>query len=296
MYSTLTTFVIAATATSAMVSIPLVHQPKTPSEIAAVKSFRNSFTLASTDDASPTDLKLSNLQDSEYYGEISVGTPAQTFKVIFDTGSSNLWVPSSSCDKSKYPSCANHTLFNHSKSSTYVSNGKTFTLPYGSGVCAGKLSEDTMTWANYSVPNVVFGEVTDEPGQVWEIVPFDGICGMGLPGIAVDQVETPFQYLMSAVQLQSNVFSFYLSSDGKDTSVLTLGGSDTNYYKGDFTMLPTQTFLGNAGYWLINGDDIKVDGVSMGSCKGWLSGNKCKMVRLVGTLCKRLLYNTYYIY
>lgn len=54
---------------------------------------------------------LKNLQDSEYYGPISIGTPPQEFLVIFDTGSSNLWVPSSTCDKTKYPSCANHTLY-----------------------------------------------------------------------------------------------------------------------------------------------------------------------------------------
>ena len=264
----------AATAVATM-SIPLTHQPKSLKQVHHVSLLRST--------SSPDDVSLQNLQDSEYYGEISVGTPSQTFKVIFDTGSSNLWVPSSTCDKSKYPSCANHTLFDHSKSSTFVSNGKAFTLPYGSGVCSGTLSEDTMVWGNYTVPSVVFGEVTNEPGAVWEIVPFDGICGMGLPGIAVDQVETPFSYLMASAKLTSNTFSFYLSSDGKDTSVLTLGGSDSKYYTGEFTMLPTQKFLGNAGYWLINGDDIKVDGVSIGSCKGWLSGNKCKMVVDTGT-------------
>ena len=37
--------------------------------------------------------------DLEYVSNITVGTPMQQFVIVLDTGSSNLWIPDSTCGR-----------------------------------------------------------------------------------------------------------------------------------------------------------------------------------------------------
>ncbi|NWY58965.1 PEPC protein, partial [Chionis minor] len=145
---------------------------------------------------------------SSYFGEISIGTPPQNFLVLFDTGSSNLWVPSTYCQS---PACYNHDKFNPSKSSTFTYDGRPYTFSYGSGVLTVVLGYDTLRIQNIAVEKQEFGLSKNEPTQPFYYAEFDGILGMAYPSLAVGGIPMALQGMLQQNQLAQPIFSFYFS-------------------------------------------------------------------------------------
>jgi hypothetical protein len=205
-------------------------------------------------------ITIDGFDDAQWYGQISLGTPAQNFLVIFDTGSSNVWVPSSQCTES---ACTSKTQYDHSKSSTYVANGTSFNIQYGSGPVSGFLSEDTLSVGGFNLPGYTFAEITDVTGlgPAFSVGKFDGIAGMAFQSISVDDLPTWFHSLVNSGQMTQPEFAFYLEPASGITPATTgelfLGGADPNHYTGSLTYVP----LASDTYWAVKLDGLYVKGV-----------------------------------
>lgn len=212
--------------------------------------------LSSKYGGSAGDVVIKDYQNAQYYGELTVGTPGQTERVIYDTGSSNLWVPN------KKPFLSGKNLYKHDKSSTYVANGTVFKIQYGSGPVSGIFSEDSVNIAGFSLEHFTFAEVDDTSGLGlgYRMGKFDGICGMGWDSISVNQVKTPFHALVDSGLLAQPVFAFYLgnNADGE----LVIGGVDETHYSGEFVYVP----LKSQSYWEVALDGVALEGSSVSTC------------------------------
>jgi hypothetical protein len=201
---------------------------------------------------------IDDFENAQFYGECEIGTPGQTFKVIYDTGSSNLWVPNK-----KF---GTHAVYDHSKSSTYVENGTVFDIRYGSGPVSGMTSQDSVSVGGLVSAKQLFAEVnvTKGLGPAYSIGKFDGILGLGWGSISVNSMPTVFSNIVASGALDKPLFAFYLQKKAgllQKKSELLLGGIDSAHYTGSIEYLD----LKSESYW-----EVPLRGMKLGTTGSYI--------------------------
>ncbi|KAN0073788.1 Merops: A01.UPA [Tylopilus felleus] len=186
-----------------------------------------------------------------WYGTISVGTPAVEYKIDFDTGSADLFLPGSNCNST----CNGHTLYNPNASSTAVDLHQTFTLTYGDGSKVfGEQYTDTVSIAGFVANNQTIGAASQySTGSKSANFPPDGLMGMAFSSLSISGANPVIQTLIAQGQLPEPVFAFKLASAGSE---LSIGSVDTSLYTGSITYTPVTV----QAFWKINLDSINANG------------------------------------
>ncbi|XP_056168330.1 cyprosin-like isoform X1 [Syzygium oleosum] len=254
---------------SGLVRIALKKQPP---DIFSISASRNNgrarkYVKAHQSDAALDDLPLKTHLDAQYFGEIGIGSPPQNFSVIFDTGSSNLWIPSSNCFFFSI-ACFLHHRYNSSQSSTYSPNGKRCKIPYGSGFIWGHFSEDVVRVGKLHVKNQVgvFIEAATEWSLPLASAKFDGILGLGFREISAANTLPIWYNMVQQGLVSQKVFSFWLNrgSESNKGGEIVFGGVDPKHFKGNHTYVQVT----QRGYWQIPLGDFLIGNQSTGVCSG----------------------------
>lgn len=218
-------------------------------------------------------LHLTDINNSQYVGTIEVGTPRQRFAVIFDTGSSNLWITSDACASQ---ACQLHRQYKPSMSSTYKKMNVEMTVQFGTGRIKGFLSQDTFQLGPVRVEHQTFGQITKEEGDVFFNIKFDGILGLSFPALSASGYTPVFDNVIKQKRLDKNMFSFYYAPHRlHKQSYIVLGKPCPELFIAPLRYIEVSKEF----YWQLKMVDIEIDGKRLGLCPD----EGCKAVVDTGT-------------
>jgi len=227
-------------------------------------------------------------QASEYYGQVSVGSPPQNFLVVFDTGSGNLLLPSKECTSD---ACTSHKRYDASVSATSlqvafadhpdtkVADDGTrdiVTITFGTGEMSGVYVRDNVCIGGGAIccqANIV--AATEESDEPFSLVPFDGILGLSLPEMAEGPSFSLVDRLVHAKVLKKGVFAVFFGND-HEQSEITFGEYKPSAMTGEVHWAPVST----PGYWQVEMGDVVLQNKALGLCG---KENKCQVAVDTGT-------------
>uniref|UniRef100_A0A8C9GGI7 Peptidase A1 domain-containing protein n=1 Tax=Piliocolobus tephrosceles TaxID=591936 RepID=A0A8C9GGI7_9PRIM len=163
---------------------------------------------------------------STYYGQISIGEKLENrFNVLFDTGSTEFWIPFEKCKGPNFNST--HDKYKRTNSFKYKYNSKglpsVLEVDYLSGKITGFDGYDTVNLGmDLAIPdtNIAFATYIDIP--VLEDFKWDGIVGLGFENEDSKKrgIKPFFDHIKDSNILTNknykNMFGYYLTDTGND--------------------------------------------------------------------------------
>jgi len=159
--------------------------------------------------------------------------------VVFDTGSTNIWISSDLCSTGACKLPGRHK-FNHTASATfnYPSSMLNLTVQFGTGKITGPQAVDDFHIGPFTVASQTFAMIQTEAGSVFHDVPFEGIVGMAFDKMSANGVQPFFDSVIKQKALKNNEFAFYFSKDNPSANAIFWGGVDKSFYDGELQYFP----------------------------------------------------------
>ncbi|CCW66039.1 unnamed protein product [Phytomonas sp. Hart1] len=179
----------------------------------------------------------------KFYGTISVGSSAKKFKVLFDTGSGDMWLPS----EDTYV-CGSKQCYSSQKSTSSTPDGREFSADYLSGSVAGVFVKDTVRLGSFSTEQI-FAKVSYFSGldNVYPNSKWDGMVGMAWPSLSKYKFRPTIFSLFDANTNLAKQFAFYLPKNPKKDGELVIGGYNKKRFTGD--LVPVK--VTSQAYWTV---------------------------------------------
>lgn len=188
-----------------------------------------------------------------FLSPVTIG--GQTLNMVFDTGSSDLWVFSSSLSQATIGS---HSAFDPTQSETFKNlQGATFSVSYGDGSgAAGTVGTDTVDIGGATVTSQAVELATAVSQSFVADANTDGLVGLAfstLNTVKPTQQKTFFDNIMDT--LAEPVFTANLENDTSGT--YEFGKIDNTLFQGDLSWVPVNAA---SGFWEFNSTSFTIDG------------------------------------
>ncbi|KAJ5086810.1 hypothetical protein NUU61_008117 [Penicillium alfredii] len=249
--------------------------------------------------------------DSMYLAQVGIGTPAQTLRLDFDTGSADLWLFFEQVWSTRMPSVTlsqhrNHTVFDPSKSSSFRGkNDSAWRISYGDRSSAsGTVGNDNIDVGGLIVKGQAV-ELAETLSAQFTRGAGDGLLGLAFSNINTvkpQAVRTPIENMISQSDIPKSAALFtaklgsWRDADEPDhgESFYTFGFIDADTVAASGEKMYYTPVDNSLGFWMFESSSASLNGKTISRTGNRAIADTGTTLALVDDHMCRILYDAIY--